>query len=77
MNLKYGIEEKKTGETVVIYGVTCEIIKWRWSGSKSRFRTAFRFTVPGWTECTIDGAGAAERTIRGRLDAAVRNTMGI
>lgn len=77
MYVKYGIEEKKTGETVNIYGVPCEKIKWRWAGSKSRFRIAFRFTVPGWTECTIDGVEAAERVIRGRLNAAVRNTMGI
>ena len=37
----------------------------------------FTFTVPGWDKCTVYGIDAARRVIRGRLDAAVRNTLGI
>ena len=71
------MEEKKTGQIEMVMGIPCEIIKWRWAGSKSRYSIAYRFTVPGWDECTVSGVAAAERVIRGRLDAAVRNTMGI
>lgn len=37
----------------------------------------YTFTVPGWPECSVSGRRAARRTIRGRLDFAVRNTLGI
>ena len=37
----------------------------------------YTFTVPGWDECTVYGYSAARRVIRGRFDAAVRNTLGI
>ena len=37
----------------------------------------YTFTVPGWPECSVSGRAAARRTIRGRLDFAVRNTLGI
>lgn len=74
----YG-EIKETGRTEIIYGVTCEIVKahypvdttdgnWRWY-------TAYRFTVPGWKECTITGLEATKRVIRGRTSSAVRNTL--
>ena len=53
-------------KTMLIYGVVCHIEK-----------GYYRFTVPGWEECTVYGKKAAERTIRGRLNAAVRNTMEI
>ena len=53
-------------KTVFIMGVECFVEK-----------GYFRFTVPGWEECTVYSKKAAERTIRGRLDMAVRNTMGI
>ena len=36
----------------------------------------YTFTVPGGAECTVYGKKSAQRTIRGRLDASVRNTMG-
>ena len=71
------MEEKRTGEIVQIFGIPCEVILWRHSGSKGRFRKAYRFAVPGWETCTVTGKAAAERTIRGRLDAAVRNTLNI
>ena len=38
---------------------------------------AYTFTVPGWDECTVCGRTAARRTIRGRLNPAVRNTLKI
>jgi hypothetical protein len=44
--------------------------KWRWYD-------AYRFTVPGWEECTIVGHAAAKRVISGRTDPAVLNTLGI
>ena len=71
------VEKKLTGEMAVILGIPCEVVKWRFVGAKGRYNIAYRFTVPGWEECEITGRAAAERVIRGRLDAAVRNTMGI
>lgn len=53
-------------KTVLIMGVTCYVEK-----------GYYRFIVPGWPECIVYGKKEAERTIRGRLDAAVRNTMEI
>jgi hypothetical protein len=44
--------------------------KWRWY-------KAYRFTAPGWEECTIVGLAAAKRVIQGRTDPAVLNTFGI
>lgn len=74
---KQFMEERRTGKTVHILGIPCEVILWRHSGSKGRFRKAYKFTVPGWEPCTVTSEAAAERTIRGRMDAAVRNTMNI
>ena len=60
-------EPADTLKTVVkIYGIECTVEK-----------GYYTFTVPGWEEATVYGKKAAERTIRGRLDAAVRNTLGI
>lgn len=42
-----------------------------------KWRDVYRFTVPGWEECTVTGLRATKRVIRGRLDPAVRNTLGI
>lgn len=69
------IEERMMGKTM-IYGIPCQIIKWRYVGEKS-WVTAYRFTVPGWKEATITGIRAARRTIEGRLNPAIRNTFGI
>ena len=37
----------------------------------------YTFTVPGFPEYTVYGIKAARRVIRGRLDPAVRRTLGI
>jgi hypothetical protein len=42
-----------------------------------RYRDVYRFTVPGWPECSTTGIRSAKRMIHGRLDPAVRNTLGI
>lgn len=57
-----------------IYGVRCAITQERFPGGE---RDVYRFAAPGWPECCVTGRKAAMRTIRGRLDPAVRNTLGI
>lgn len=42
-----------------------------------KYRDVYRFTVPGWPECTVTGLSAAKRVIRGRTDPAIRNTLRI
>lgn len=75
-------ERKETGKTETISGVVCAVVKERFTDVETgkpltAWSTAYRFTVPGWDECTINGKRAAERVINGRLNAAVRNTLGI
>ena len=41
------------------------------------FDVSYTFTVPGWDECSIYGLRDTKRVIHGRLDPAVRNTLGI
>ena len=53
-------------QKIIIDGVLCQN-----SGAY------YPFTVPGWDECTVYGIKAARRVIRGRLDPAVRRTLGI
>lgn len=57
-----------------IYGIDCEVTQDKFPDGK---HSVYRFTVPGWPECVVTGRRAAKRVISGRLDAAVRNTMGI
>ncbi len=77
-------ETRETGEKQVIDGIRCDVLKKHFpvdSGSHGRDKwawyTAYRFTVPGWPECTITGLSAARRVIRGRTDPAVNNTLRI
>ena len=79
----YG-EIKEIGQTEVIDGTKCDIVKMHFpvadggSGAdKWAWYTAYRFTTPGWPECTIVGLAAAKRVIQGRTDPAVINTLGI
>jgi len=76
----YG-ELRETGEVKVIDGIRCEVVKLHFPVDKTdgkwRWYDAYRFTVPGWDECTITGLAAARRVIRGRTDPAVLNTLGI
>ena len=53
-------------QNIIIDGVLCQN-----SGAY------YTFTIPGWDECTVYGIKAARRVIRGRLDPAVRRTLGI
>lgn len=62
-------------KTEYVCGIKCIVKRERcFDGIR---RDAYTFTVPGWEECTVVGIRAARRTINGRLDAAVRNTMGM
>lgn len=58
----------------IIYGVPCRVRKTEYAG---KWCEVYTFTVPGWRECSVTGRRAAQRVIRGRLDTAVRNTLGI
>lgn len=76
------LETRETGIIVKILGVDCAVVKNRFVHAETgkplgSWFTAYRFTVPGFEECTIAGKKAATRVINGRLDAAVRNTLGI
>lgn len=67
--------KEKTESTVLLYGVECKV-----HGEKfpdGRWRDVYRFTVPGWEECSVAGLRETKRVIQGRLDPAVRNTLGI
>ena len=72
---------RETGKTQMVEGILCDVVKMHFpandSGDKWRWFDAYRFTAPGWDECTIVGLAATKRTIRGRTDPAVLNTMGI
>ena len=57
-----------------IYGIDCEVTREQFPDGK---HIVYRFTVPGWPECVVTGRRATKRVISGRLDAAVRNTLGI
>jgi hypothetical protein len=79
----YG-EIKETGERKVIDGILCDVLKIHLPVGDSKsvsdkwaWYTAYRFTAPGWPECTIIGLAAAKRVIRGRTDPAVLNTLRI
>jgi hypothetical protein len=76
----YGAE-RATGVFENIDGINCEIIKKHFPVDKTdgpwRWYNAYRFTAPGWEECTIVGRAAAKRVISGRTDPAVLNTLGI
>lgn len=61
-------------EIVYIYGIPCTVKKERFPDK--RYRNTYTFTVSGWEPCTVTGYDAAKRVIRGRQDAAVRNTLG-
>ena len=76
----YG-ETKQTGAFKQIDGINCEVVKIHFPvdavDGKWQWYDAYRFTAPGWDECTIVGLAAAKRVIRGRTDPTVLNTMGI
>lgn len=58
-----------------IFGIDCIVEKVR--DGDGRTCEQFTFTVPGWEQCSIIGRRNAKRVIDGRLDTAVRNTLGI
>lgn len=75
--MKYAdAHEKDTTKSIVtIYGIKCYAKKEKFPDGK--WRITYRFTVPGWEECTVTGIRAAKRVIHGRLDPFARNVMGI
>ena len=52
--------------TETIMGIICQ-----------RKGKVYTFPFPGWSECSIYGLRDTKRVIHGRLDPAVRNTLGI
>lgn len=71
MNATNNIPER----IVYVYGIKCTVKKAKClDGIK---RDEYTFTVPGWEQCSIIGLNATKRVINGRLNAAVRNTMGM
>ena len=62
-------------ERTTIMGIECMVHKEKFPDG--RHRNVYRFTVPGWPECSVTGLMAAKRVIGGRLDPAVRNTFEI
>lgn len=67
--------KRKTESTISVYGIECKVHSERFPDGK--WRDVYRFTVPGWDECTVTGIRAAKRVIYGCIDPAVRNTLGI
>lgn len=59
----------------VVLGIQCMVRREKFPDG--RYRDVYRFTVPGWPECSTTGIRSAKRVIHGRLDPAVRNTLGI
>lgn len=60
--------------SVVVMGIECTVSQEDFPDGR---KDVYAFTVPGWEECSIVGIRATKRVIRGRLDAAVRNTFGL
>ena len=56
----------------IVLGIKCEVSRETFPDGK---HDVYSFTVPGWEPCSVTGLRAAKRVIRGRLDAAVRNTL--
>ena len=67
--------KKREERIVFVDGIKCKVHKERFPDG--RYLDVYTFTVPGWDECTVTGVRTAKRVIRGRLDPAVRNTLGI
>ena len=59
----------------IVSGIRCMVHREKFPDG--RYREVYRFTVPGWPECSTTGIRDTKRVIRGRLDPAVRNTLGI
>lgn len=59
----------------VVLGIRCMVHREKFPDR--RYRDVYRFTVPGWPECSTTGIRAAKRVIQGRLNPVVRNTLGI
>ena len=54
----------------VVLGIQCMVRREKFPDG--RYRDVYRFTVPGWPECSTTGIRSAKRVIHGRLDPAVR-----
>lgn len=62
-------------EKEMIEGIECNT--WKVKDGFGTVRTAYCFKVHGWDRITVLGKRKAKRIIRGRSNAAVRNTNGI
>lgn len=61
-------------EEVYICGIKCLVKKEQFPDGE---HSTYTFTVDGWKECTVVGLRAAKRVISGRLNPAVRRTLGL
>lgn len=67
--------KEKQESTILVSGVECKVHSEKFLDGK--WRDVYRFTVPGWEECSITGLRETKRVIRGRLDPVVRDTLKI
>ena len=67
--------KEKPESTILVSGVECKVHSEKFPDGK--WRDVYRFTVPGWEECSITGLRETKRVIRGRLDPVVRDTLKI
>lgn len=71
----YNLKYERDPEQTEVLGVPCKVWKIKDGAGKNTF--AYRFTVPGWEECTTTGLRETKRVISARLDPAVRNALGL
>lgn len=71
----YNLKHERDPEYTVVLGVPCKMWKVKDLDGKRNF--AFRFTVPGWEECTTTGLRDTKKVISARLNPVVRNTLGM
>ena len=71
----FNLKHEREPEDTEVLGVPCKVWKIKDGAGKNAF--AYRFTVPGWDECTTTGLRETKRVISARLDPAVRNTLGL
>lgn len=71
----YNLKNEKNPEDTIVLGIPCKI--WKVKDGAGNRTFAYRYTVPGWDECTTIGLRETKRVISARLDTSVRNTLGL
>ncbi len=67
--------KERTESTILVSGIECKVHSEKFPDGK--WRDVYRFTVPGWEECSITGIRATRRVINARLDPGVQLLYGI